>query len=916
MEYRAVSRDVLRHSFDPRYTGQTQISNVEALADPNPDISTDASGRLFGRFWSGYLRKHLGLLLIAVVFMLIEGSTLGALSYLLQPMFDLVFVEGRESAIWFVGASIFALFAIRAVSGVLQRGLMANISFRASTALQFDLMNHAVELDHSFHSTTSPGALIERVQGDVTSIQSLWNIIITGAGRDIVALFSLLGVAVLIDWRWTLVAIIGAPLLLLPSLAVQRYVRRKSFFIRELAARRTTQLDEVFHGITPIKLNRLEDYQAERFHELSKTLVNANFKVVTGQATVPGLVDIAVGLGFFCVLIFGGPEIIAGEKTIGQFMSFFTAMALAFQPMRRLGSVMGYWQVMQASLSRIFGLLDVQPKISDAPGTDFAATPATTEITFEDVSLAYGDLPVLNGLSFDLPSGQTTALVGASGAGKSTVFNVLTRLFDPNTGTVKIGGTSVQDLKLGDLRDLFSVVSQDALLFDETLRENIVAGREDVTEEQLQAALDTAHVSDFLDDLPNGLETQVGARGSNLSGGQRQRVAIARAVLRDTPILLLDEATSALDAESETVVQKALDKLSEGRTTLVIAHRLSTVRNADQILVLDKGQLIERGSHDQLLAKGGAYAHLHDLQFQSDKRPFMDVPNAPGMAQDFAPGWRPLSAGETGRDTEIDAQPFGSFAPNLIQRGLIALGKATFLKRGIARGRWTKLIIGLGASHLDIRFRDAAYRITGRNNLIEYNLLLNAAYNGTDIEFLLEGATQDAQFLDIGSNIGLYALTLAKARPSGHVLAIDANIDMVEQLSWNAQASGLGNVTVVNAGVSDSDSTGELSIRKSDTAIVSVTEAEDGSVRLRPLLDILSDHDITEIYGLKIDIEGHEDQALVPFFTNAPKALLPKRIVIETLKGGTDYPGCTEAFAKHGYRLISRTKNNSLYLRD
>ncbi len=870
---------------------------------------------MFGRLWRGYLQRHLPLLLVAVFFMVIEGSTLGALSYMLQPMFDLVFVEGRESAIWLVGIGIFSLFAVRAVAGMVQRALMAKVSYRASTDLQLDLMRHTLSLDHSFHSATSPGTLIERVQGDVTAIQSLWNIIITGAGRDIIALISLMSVAIWIDWRWTAVAIVGAPLLLLPSIAVQRYIRRKTFFIRDLAAKRTTQLDEIFHGITPIKLNKLETYQSDRFSELSEVLVNANVKANAGQAAVPGLVDIAVGLGFFCVLIFGGPEIIAGEKSIGQFMSFFTAMALAFQPLRRLGGVMGYWQVMQASLSRIFGLMDVKPKITDATAKPGTKIPQTTEFTFEDVSLSYGDLPVLNGLSFDLPSGTTTALVGASGAGKSTVFNVLTRLFDPQTGVAKIGGVPIRDLKLADLRSLFSVVSQDALLFDETLRENIVAGRTDVTDAQLKAALDAAHVSDFLDELPQGLETPVGARGSNLSGGQRQRVAIARAILRDTPILLLDEATSALDAESEKVVQKALDKLSKGRTTLVIAHRLSTVRNADQILVLDKGKLAERGTHEELLTKGGIYAHLHDLQFQTATRPFMELPNAAGSAQEYAPGWRPLREGETGRKPEIDAMPFGSFAPNVAQRILIALGQTTFLKRGITRGKLTKLIMKLGPPYLDIRFRDAAYRITGRNNLIEYNLLVNPGYNAQDIDFLIENAPERAQFVDIGSNIGLYSLSLAKARPQASVLAIDANVDMVDQLSWNAHASGLANIDVVNAGVSDHDSRGELSIRKNDTAIVSVTEAEGGSVQMRPLLDILNDRNITAIDGLKIDIEGHEDQALVPFFASAPESLFPKRIVIETLKGGEDYPGCAKAFKEHGYKLVSRTKNNSLYLR-
>jgi ATP-binding cassette, subfamily B, bacterial MsbA len=233
----------------------------------------------------------------------------------------------------------------------------------------------------------------------------------------------------------------------------------------------------------------------------------------------------------------------------------------------------------------------------------------------DHVTLRYGDQAVLRGASFVAEAGKTTALVGASGAGKSTVFNLLTRLVDPEGGRVEIGGVPVQDMRLSDLRGMFSVVSQEALLFDESLRDNILLGRKDVTEERLEQVLEAAHVADFLPRLEGGLDAQVGPRGSSLSGGQRQRVAIARAILRDTPILLLDEATSALDVQSEAVVQAALDRLAEGRTTLVIAHRLSTVRHADKIVVMDQGRVVEEGTHDALLERNGAYARLHAMQF-------------------------------------------------------------------------------------------------------------------------------------------------------------------------------------------------------------------------------------------------------------------------------------------------------------
>jgi ATP-binding cassette subfamily B protein/subfamily B ATP-binding cassette protein MsbA len=274
----------------------------------------------------------------------------------------------------------------------------------------------------------------------------------------------------------------------------------------------------------------------------------------------------------------------------------------------------GIWQVAATSLTRIFKLFDTVPSIGN-PARPVVPDPANTGIVLTDVHLSYGDHDVLRGLSFSAEPGQTTAIVGPSGAGKSTIFNLLTRLVDPGTGTVTIGTIPVTDMELSALRDLFSVVSQEATLFDETIRENVLLGRSDIARNTLQGTLAAAHVSDFADQLPEGLETPAGPRGSSLSGGQRQRVAIARALIRNAPILLLDEATSALDATSEALVQEALDKLSAGRTTLVIAHRLSTVRRADKIIVVDRGKVVEQGTHETLLAQNGLYAGLCRLQF-------------------------------------------------------------------------------------------------------------------------------------------------------------------------------------------------------------------------------------------------------------------------------------------------------------
>lgn len=577
--------------------------------------STDK--RLIGWLWREYLHRHTGALLLAFAFMALEGSMLGALSWMMQPMFDQVFLAGDRSALWWVGLVILGIFATRALASFAQKVLLTRISQKTAAALRTSLLKKLMTQDVSFHQAHPPGFLIQRVQADVAAINQVWNAIVTGAGRDSIALLTLLGVAISIDWRWTLVACIGTPVLVAPSLFVQKFVRRRAREARDLGAKLATRLDEVFHGIVPVKLNRLEGYQSERYGALTDKLVGAEVRAAAGAAAIPGFIDLMSGFGFLGVLIFGGGEIIAGEKTVGQFMAFFTAMGFAFEPLRRLGSISGLWQVAASGIERIRELLEAVPTLI-SPENPVPAPKGMPGLRLDDVRLTYGETEVLRGLSFTAEPGQTTALVGPSGAGKSTVFNVLTRLVDPDSGKVEIGGVAAGAMALEDLRGLFSVVSQEAQLFDETLRENILLGRDDVDDERLAGILDAAHVSDFLPKLSDGLETPVGPRGSALSGGQKQRVAIARALLRASPLLLLDEATSALDAQSEKVVQEALDKLAVGRTTVVIAHRLSTVRGADKIVVMDRGRVVDEGGHDALLERGGLYADLYRLQFSDD----------------------------------------------------------------------------------------------------------------------------------------------------------------------------------------------------------------------------------------------------------------------------------------------------------
>ncbi len=568
--------------------------------------------------WNGYLKKHTGLMAVAVFFMLLEGSMLGALSYMMQPMFDDVFVEGNGGMLIWVGLFVIMIFVVRAVSSVVQKLLLTRVALKTSAALRMDLLDRIMLQDGAFHQIHPPGFLIQRVQGDVAAVGDVWRAIITGAGRDFLGLLVLLGVAISVDPVWALLACIGIPVLVLPAAMAQGYVRKQARKSRDLGANLSTRLDEVFHGIVQVKLNALERYQAAQYRSLTNRFVKTEIKTAFGGAAIPAMIDIISGVGFMAVILYGGSEIISGEKTIGQFMTFFTAMGFAFDPMRRLGAISGLWQTAAASIERVKELLDA-PLALSSPENAVLPVEGVPEIELDDVSLSYGDTRVLKSVSLTASPGETTALVGASGAGKSSIFNLLTRLVDPQGGAVRVGGIPTTEMDLPALRGLFSVVTQEALLFDETLRENILLGRTDVTDARLKTALDAAHVTDFLDKLPNGLDTHVGPRGSALSGGQRQRVVIARALLRDTPVLLLDEATSALDAQSEQVVQDALDRLSAGRTTLVIAHRLSTIQGADKIVVMDRGEVQDVGTHEELLARGGIYADLYRLQFKDGK---------------------------------------------------------------------------------------------------------------------------------------------------------------------------------------------------------------------------------------------------------------------------------------------------------
>lgn len=583
----------------------------DSQTTPPPAAAVTPAGTLLRRLWREHIAGYWPRLLAAAFLMSLEGAALGLLAWLIQPLFDDLFSAGDLTGVGWVALAIAGVFAMRAIAGFGQRVILVAVGLKVTTALQSRLLRHMLSLDLSFFRNMAPGALIERVRGDTLALQGIAANTVMSLGRDTIGLVALLTVMVLNDWRWTLLALIGLPLLVLPILALQRYIRTTTTASREAASQLSTQLDEIFHGAQSVKLNRLEAHEMARFDgEVSRFLRQA-LRAQRGLAANPATIDLVSAIGLVAVLYFGGAQIISGEKTVGQFMSFFTALGLIFDPLRRLSNIAGQLQAGVASLQRLYDVLEMQPTIL-APAKPRPLRAG--DIAFDDVTFGYAGTPVLRGLSFVAKAGQTTAIVGPSGAGKTTVFGLLTRLIDADAGRITIAGDAVGDFDLDQLRDAIAVVGQETALFDATIAENIRFGRLDATPAEVRAAAEAASVLEFSDALPLGLDTAVGPRGSALSGGQRQRITIARAILKAAPILLLDEPTSALDARSEQVVQDALTRLSAGRTTLVIAHRLSTIRDADLIVVLDRGQVIEQGTHAELMAKNGAYARLEALQ--------------------------------------------------------------------------------------------------------------------------------------------------------------------------------------------------------------------------------------------------------------------------------------------------------------
>ena len=567
--------------------------------------------------WNSYVREHFIFLFIALIFMSIEGSMLGLLSYSIKFLFDNVLVSRDTSSILFVAILIFSIFSIRAIAGFIHRLMTVNVCQKIIKALQDRMVEHLINMDVVFHQKNSPGTLMDRVRADSKALSESIGEAFMTVGRDGFSLISLVAVVFFIDWKWSLIAFLGIPFLVLPILLLQGLVRFRAGENRDFESKANVRLDEIFHGITDIKLNRAEKSERNKFFDILKLTHKVRLRLEAGMAGIPAMIDIIAAVGFLAVMIFGAIDITSGSKTIGEFMSFFTAMALIFEPLRRLSNISGNIQVAMASLERVFKVFEEKSSIIFPSQSAFENSFKKVGVQFERVHFSYGDRKVLEDITFEIEEGTSNAIVGYSGSGKTTLFNLITRLIDPNKGSVRINGVNLKELCLKELRSLISVVRQDGMMFDETILENIRFGKPSASDVEIRKAAKMAYVDEFSNDLKDGLNTVVGPRGSTLSGGQRQRISIARAFLRNSPLLLLDEPTSALDSKSERLIQKSISNLAMYSTTITIAHRLSTIVDSDKVLVLDKGKIVGEGKHDKLLQENNLYFTLFKSQIEN-----------------------------------------------------------------------------------------------------------------------------------------------------------------------------------------------------------------------------------------------------------------------------------------------------------
>ncbi len=567
-----------------------------------------------------YARPYWFRITIALIMTQVVAATEGAMAWLVKPLMDKIFIEKNAQMLKLIPLAIIALYAVKGVGRYLQSYLMRYSNLRMVMDLRVDLFRKIQQMSLAFYKSKPTGELISRVTSDVGAVRNANVDVIKNLIRQVLTLIALLVVLFKRDWQLAILACATVPFSGVLIERVGRKVKRITKRSQERQADLSALMVESFSGARIVKAFNMEEQETKRFRKQLRRLYSLSMSKVKAAELVSPLIEWLGSIGVAAIIYIGGMRVISGRLTPGGFFSFMAALMMMYGPIRRLTKANNAIQSAIAAAERIFEVLDMDPDIKDAPDA-IEVRGFTDAIRFDHVWFAYPDDPdhwVLRDIHIEIPKGEVFAIVGESGAGKSTLVDLIPRFYDPVRGGVYLDGVDIRRLKIASLRALIGIVTQEVILFNDTVANNILYGRPGATFEEVVEAAKVAYAHEFIEALPNGYETVVGERGTRLSGGEKQRIAIARAMLKDPPILILDEATSALDSQSERIVQEAMDRLMVGRTVFVIAHRLSTVQRAHRIVVLDKGTIVEMGSHQELLDQEGLYSHLYRLQFSRD----------------------------------------------------------------------------------------------------------------------------------------------------------------------------------------------------------------------------------------------------------------------------------------------------------